>query len=124
VGRATALLGMVAGGSAGVVAVADEIDADARLVAVMQYVRVALVALTIPLVAAILHAHGHRHAVADVASVGDTASSIAMLLVVALAGLWLGGECTCRPLRSPVRCCSRRCWGGAGCFRTRACRTR
>jgi uncharacterized protein len=35
VGRATALLGMVAGGSAGVVAVADEVDADARLVAVM-----------------------------------------------------------------------------------------
>jgi hypothetical protein len=92
VGRETALLGMVAGGSAGVVAVADEVDADARVVAVMQYLRVAIVAVTVPLVAAILHGHGRRHSVADVASAGDNATSIAMLLVVGLAGWWLGGR--------------------------------
>jgi uncharacterized protein len=55
-------------------------------------VRVALVALTIPLVAAILQAHGHRHAAADVPSAGDDAGSVAILLAVALAGLWLGGR--------------------------------
>jgi uncharacterized protein len=92
VGRATALLGMVAGGSAGVVAVADEVDADARLVAVMQYLRVAVVALTIPLVAAILQTHGHRHAAADPSSFGDNAGSVATLMAVGLAGWWLGGR--------------------------------
>jgi hypothetical protein len=81
---------MVAGGSAGVVAIADEVDADARLVAVMQYVRVALVALTIPMVAAVLQTAGYRHSLADVPSAGDEASAVAMLLAVALAGWYLG----------------------------------
>jgi membrane AbrB-like protein len=49
--RATAALGMVAGGSAAVIGCADELDADARLVAFMQYARVGLVALTAPFVA-------------------------------------------------------------------------
>jgi membrane AbrB-like protein len=90
VGRATALLGMVAGGSAAVVAVADEVDADARLVAVMQYLRVGLVALTIPLVAAILQVRGHRHLIPDLPSARDDAGSVATMLSVALAGMWLG----------------------------------
>lgn len=54
--------------------------------------RVALVALTIPLVAAILQTQGHRHPPVDVPSAADDASSVAMLLAVALAGLWLGGR--------------------------------
>jgi hypothetical protein len=83
---------MVAGGSAGVVAVADEVDADARLVAVMQYLRVAVVALTIPLVAAVLQSGGHRHALADVASAGDDAGAVAVLLAVAVAGRYLGSR--------------------------------
>ncbi|MEV8474420.1 AbrB family transcriptional regulator [Streptomyces sp. NPDC051173] len=48
VDRATATLGMVAGGSAAVVSCAEELDADPRLVAFMQYLRVALVAATAP----------------------------------------------------------------------------
>ncbi|WP_285571556.1 AbrB family transcriptional regulator [Actinoallomurus iriomotensis] len=44
----TALLGMIAGGSAAAVACAEDVRADARLVAVMQYLRVALIAATAP----------------------------------------------------------------------------
>jgi membrane AbrB-like protein len=88
-GRDTALLGMVAGGSAGVVAVADEVGADARLVAVMQYLRIAAVAVTVPLIAAILQARG-VHPIPDLPGAADNASSLAMLLVVGLAGWWLG----------------------------------
>lgn len=48
--RATATLGMVAGGSSAVVACAEDLHADSRLVAFMQYTRVALVAATAPLI--------------------------------------------------------------------------
>ena len=48
--RADAILGMVPGGSAAIIACADELDADARVVAFMQYARVAVVAATAPLV--------------------------------------------------------------------------
>jgi membrane AbrB-like protein len=91
VDRETALLGMVAGGSAGVVAVADDVGADARMVAVMQYLRVAAVAVTVPLVAALLQAHGHRHPIPDVPGTGDDITSLAMVLGVAAVGFWLGG---------------------------------
>ncbi|UFS93601.1 AbrB family transcriptional regulator [Nocardia huaxiensis] len=50
----TATLGLLAGGSAAVVAVADELDADPRRVAFMQYLRVAMVALTAPALAVLL----------------------------------------------------------------------
>lgn len=50
----TATLGLLAGGSAAVVAVADELEADPRRVAFMQYLRVALVALSAPALAALL----------------------------------------------------------------------
>jgi membrane AbrB-like protein len=49
----TATLGMVAGGASGIVAMADELGADARLVAFMQYLRVLVVVLTIPLIVAL-----------------------------------------------------------------------
>ena len=50
--RPTALLGLVAGGAAGIVALSDELGADARLVAVMQYARVLVVVLLAPLLMA------------------------------------------------------------------------
>ncbi|GAB0102131.1 AbrB family transcriptional regulator [Nocardia sp. JMUB6875] len=50
----TATLGMLAGGAAAVVAAADELDADPRRVAFMQYLRVALVAVSAPAIAALL----------------------------------------------------------------------
>ncbi|MBF6177240.1 AbrB family transcriptional regulator [Nocardia otitidiscaviarum] len=50
----TAVLGLLAGGSAAVVSCADELDADPRQVAFMQYLRVMLVAVSAPLVTALL----------------------------------------------------------------------
>ena len=49
----TAVLGMVAGGASGIVAMADELGADDRLVAFMQYLRVLVVVLATPVIAAI-----------------------------------------------------------------------
>jgi membrane AbrB-like protein len=46
---ATASLGMIAGGSAGMVASSDDVGADARQVAFIQYLRLALVVLSAPL---------------------------------------------------------------------------
>ena len=55
---ATASLGLIAGGSAGIVATSDDLGADVRLVAFMQYLRLALVVLTAPLlVRYVLHPH-------------------------------------------------------------------
>jgi hypothetical protein len=51
ISRPSALLGMVPGGSAAIVSCADELKADSRLVAFTQYFRVALVAMTAPLIA-------------------------------------------------------------------------
>jgi uncharacterized protein len=47
---ATASLGMVAGGASGIVAMADDLGADDRLVAFMQYTRLAVVVLVTPLI--------------------------------------------------------------------------
>jgi membrane AbrB-like protein len=58
ISQATGTLGLVAGGASGIVAMADELGADSRLVAFMQYVRVLVVVLVAPLVAYILLAHG------------------------------------------------------------------
>ncbi|MFD8963567.1 AbrB family transcriptional regulator [Streptomyces sp. NPDC059568] len=51
ISRPSAVLGMMPGGSAASVASADELNADARLVAFIQYLRVGLVATTAPLAA-------------------------------------------------------------------------
>lgn len=51
VSRATGALGLVAGGASGIVAMADELGADGRLVAFMQYLRVLVVVVVAPLVA-------------------------------------------------------------------------
>jgi membrane AbrB-like protein len=63
VDRPTASLGMVAGGASGIVAMADELGADDRLVAFMQYLRVLVVTLLTPvLVPLLFHAHAGRGA--------------------------------------------------------------
>ena len=52
--RVTAALGMLPGAAPALIAVGDEVDADARLVATMQYGRVLLVVATVPLLALLL----------------------------------------------------------------------
>lgn len=56
--RPTALLGLIAGGASGIVAMSDELGADARLVAFMQYLRVLVVVVTAPLIATVLFGAG------------------------------------------------------------------
>ena len=58
VDRPTAPLGLIAGGASGIVAMSDELGADARLVAFMQYLRVLVVVVTAPLVATVLFGAG------------------------------------------------------------------
>jgi membrane AbrB-like protein len=62
ISQATGTLGLIAGGASGIVAMADELGADSRLVAFMQYVRVLVVVLVAPLVATILLADGESGA--------------------------------------------------------------
>jgi len=81
VDRSTSLLGLVAGGASGIVAMSDELGADARLVAFMQYLRVLVVVVTAPLLAELVTVTVDDPAPA--AAGGDTAG----LAGVAGAGL-------------------------------------
>jgi membrane AbrB-like protein len=54
----TASLGMVAGGSAAIVGAAEDLGADARMVAFMQYLRLTLVVLAMPLLIRFVFAPG------------------------------------------------------------------
>ena len=59
VDRATATLGMVAGGASGIVAMAGDLGGDDRLVAFMQYARVLVVVALTPILAGILFPGHH-----------------------------------------------------------------
>lgn len=86
----TGTLGMVAGGASGIVAMADELGADARLVAFMQYLRVLIVVLTIPLVAAVGFPGADRGLALDegplLAGLGDWALTALVAIVGASVG--------------------------------------
>jgi membrane AbrB-like protein len=81
--RPTALLGLVAGGAAGIVVLSDELGADARLVAVMQYARVLIVVLLAPLLMAFAFGEPARAVAADGAGL---ASDLAYTLVAGGVG--------------------------------------
>ncbi len=57
-GRVTAALGMLPGAAPALIAVGDEVGADARLVATMQFSRVLVVVATVPPLAVLLGAEG------------------------------------------------------------------
>ncbi|MFB9248722.1 AbrB family transcriptional regulator [Sphaerisporangium melleum] len=93
VDRASAMLGMVAGGSAAVVSTAREMDADGRVVAVLQYLRVAMVAGTAPVLAHWLLTPGAMwpladadHEIGPVVTGGHQGLGLVLLALVALAG--------------------------------------
>lgn len=84
----TAAFGMIAGGAQGIIAISDELGADSRMVAVMQYLRLLLIVLTTPLVAAfVFHAHGGAAAVAAKAT--SWPAETAFLAASMAAGLLL-----------------------------------
>jgi uncharacterized protein len=88
----TAALGMVAGGAAGIVGMADDLGGDDRLVAFMQYARVLIVVLLTPLLVPL--AFGGHHvdgpgAVADgpvFGHPGDWSATLALAIAGALLG--------------------------------------
>jgi uncharacterized protein len=91
VDRATASLGMVAGGASGIVAMADDLGADDRVVAFMQYLRLAVVVLATPLIVALAfggHAAGSGAELSG--HVLGTATGWAVTLGVAAAGAVIG----------------------------------
>jgi uncharacterized protein len=90
VDRPTASLGMVAGGASGIVAMADELGGDDRLVAFMQYLRVLVVTLLTPLLVPLAFGvHSHT----AVAAEGPVLGSVAgwgFTIGVGVAGAILG----------------------------------
>jgi len=83
----TGAFAAVAGGASGVIAMADALGADERVVAVFQYLRVVMIVATLPLVVRAAGAPGAAPAlptaVASPALVGAT------YLVAVIAGAWL-----------------------------------
>ena len=92
----TGALGMIAGGASGIVAMADELGADGRLVAFMQYLRVLIVVLITPLLLALLFP-GHPGASAPgVTVLGDGRGWLLTLGVAA------GGAAVASRVRLPA----------------------
>ncbi|MEP9415034.1 AbrB family transcriptional regulator [Gordonia sp. VNQ95] len=86
----TGALALVAGGASGLVALTRELGGDERMVAVIQYVRVALVTITIPLIATmVFHASADGVVVAS-PSAGDQGWGLLLLAVCIGIGLPLG----------------------------------
>jgi uncharacterized protein len=96
--RTTAALGMLPGAAPALVAVGDEVDADARLVATMQYGRVLIVVATVPLVALLL---GSGHAAPSAGPPRlEPANGLGPVLAAALIAA--GGALLARLARAPA----------------------
>lgn len=89
----TGSLALVAGGASGLVAIARELGGDDRVVSVVQYLRVALVTATIPLVVTLVF-HADRSHPSPAAAQTDSAAwylSLVMLAVIVAVGA-VGGR--------------------------------
>jgi uncharacterized protein len=93
----TAALGMVAGGASGIVAMSEDLGADDRLVAVMQYLRVLVIVVLTPVAAAVLFASGSAHA----AQLGGVDPGLAADLAFTTGSAVLG-VLVARPLHLPA----------------------
>lgn len=88
----TGSLALVAGGASGLVAIARELGGDDRVVAVVQYLRVALITASMPVVVTVVyHAEKSGHAAAPAQSYSAPwYVSIGMLVVIVLVGATAG----------------------------------
>jgi uncharacterized protein len=94
----TGSLALVAGGASGLVSIARELGGDDRVVSVVQYLRVALVTASLPVVAAVVyHADRTHQAVPAV----QTDSAPWYLSVAMMAGLIVVGAAGGRLIRLP-----------------------
>ncbi|MDQ1677061.1 MAG: uncharacterized protein QOC93_2205 [Actinomycetota bacterium] len=94
VNHRTATLGMAPGGSAAIVATADELAADTRLVAFTQYLRVAVVAVSAPLAVWLSHGGPGTPPAAgpDLHLAPQSPAGVLALLALVLLGPRLGGR--------------------------------
>jgi hypothetical protein len=88
----TGSLALVAGGASGLVAIARELGGDDRVVAVVQYLRVALITASMPVVVTLVY---HAEKTGNGAAPDQTGSapwylSIGMVVVIVLAGATAG----------------------------------
>ena len=89
VSRVTGAFSLIAGGASGVTAIAHELGADARVVTVVQYLRVLVVLVTLPVVSTVVfhagHGHGSLHTVdaALLPSLAYVALAVGIGLVIA-----------------------------------------
>jgi membrane AbrB-like protein len=85
----TASFGMMGGGAQGIVAISEDLGADERLVATMQYLRVAIIVATIPLVAAIAFGVSDSGGLHGAETGTDLVSNLLFVGGTATAGLLL-----------------------------------
>jgi membrane AbrB-like protein len=90
--RVTATLGMLPGAAPALIAVGDEVDADARLVATMQYGRVLLVVASVPLLALALGSDATRTGAVAPGPVAPAGlEPVVAAAALAVAGVLLAG---------------------------------
>jgi membrane AbrB-like protein len=84
----TGSLALVAGGASGLVAIARELGGDDRVVAVVQYLRVALVTASMPVVVTLIYHADRSHHAATTTQDGSAPwyFSVAMMAVLIVAG--------------------------------------
>ena len=87
----TGAFAMIAGGASGVTAIAHDLGADARVVTVVQYLRVLIVIITLPLVSTfVFHAeHGHGSVSPVDGAVLPSLVFVAVSLALGLVIAWL-----------------------------------
>lgn len=86
---ATGVFAMVAGGASGVTAIAHDLGADERVVAVVQYLRVLLVLVAMPLVTAVVF-HPQRHGSGDFGGSPSFVPGLVFTAVCCAVGLVAG----------------------------------
>jgi membrane AbrB-like protein len=88
----TGALALVAGGSAGLVSIARELGGDERVVAAVQYLRVALIVASMPLLATMINHAGTSHPAPPIRESGSAPwyLSIVLLAVIVVAGARAG----------------------------------
>lgn len=92
----TASFGMMGGGAQGIVAISEELGADERLVATMQYLRVVIIVATVPLVAAV------AFGASDSSNGSDDAGAVTVTDLLFVAGTATAGLLLARLARLPT----------------------
>ncbi len=87
---ATGVFSMIAGGASGITAIARELGADDRVVSVIQYVRVLLILVGMPVVAALVFRPEHTGAVLVTGGSASWVVSLAYVVGCGVVGTYVG----------------------------------